>query len=106
MSKRSGISSISQACDKLMGIHNYIWACQSCNSSKSNKGLYAFYKQRLPDEKKFFDYLPDLLEKKYLKTMYCCHVCAGTLESVDLDGDGQVSVLDIDAVIDKYCMKR
>jgi hypothetical protein len=40
-----------------------------------------------------------LLEKKYLKTIFNCHRCAGTLDSGDLDGDGEISVLDIDFIL-------
>jgi hypothetical protein len=36
-----------------------------------------------------------LLEKKYLKTIYNCHLCAGTLDGGDIDGDGELTVLDI-----------
>ena len=70
-------------CDHIQGIHNLIWACKSCNSSKGTQGLYEFYRSKHPFEKKFFDLIPPLAEKKYLKTMYCCHECAGTLESSD-----------------------
>ena len=86
-------------CGRIQEIHNQIWACADCNRKKSTMGLYQFYKTRLPEEKKFFDFLPPLLEKKYLKTMYHYHECAGTLESTDLDDDGQMTVLDIDWII-------
>jgi ribosomal protein L37AE/L43A len=95
------ISDRCKSCDKLIGIHNYIWACQTCNSSKSNKGLYSYYKLKYPDEKKYYDFIPTLLEKKYLKTIYYCHKCSDTLNSADLDGDGQITVLDIDFIIGK-----
>jgi hypothetical protein len=39
------------------------------------------------------------LEKKYLKTIYNCHLCAGTLDGGDIDGDGELTVLDIDHII-------
>ena len=55
-------------CDKIQGIHNQVWACKQCNSSKGKKGLYEFYKQKYPNERKFYDLIPPLLEKKYLKT--------------------------------------
>ena len=45
------------------------------------------------------DYVPALLEKKYLKTIYNCHLCAGTLDGGDIDGDGELTVLDIDHII-------
>lgn len=86
-------------CGTIQGIHNFVWACRSCNSSKGAMGLYAFYQKKDPDNPKFFDYLPALAEKKYLKTIYQCHECAGTLDHADLDGDGVMTALDIDAIV-------
>jgi hypothetical protein len=51
------------------------------------------------DDKRFYDSIPPLLEKKYLKTIYHCHSCSGTLAKGHLDGDEMVTVLDMDAVI-------
>ncbi len=39
------------------------------------------------------------MEKKYLKTIYHCHACAGTLDATDLDGDGEMTVLDLDHIL-------
>jgi len=86
-------------CDKIHGIHNQVWACKQCNSSKGTKGLYEFYKAKYPNEKKFYDLIPPLLEKKYLKTIYNCHECARTIDKGDIDGDGKISVLDIDFIL-------
>jgi len=86
-------------CDRIQGIHNQIWACQECNSSKSDKGLYEFFRIKYPDDKKFYDMIPPLAEKKYLKTIYNCHECADTLTQGDLDGDKEISVLDIDFIV-------
>jgi hypothetical protein len=88
-----------EACDTIQGIHNQIWACSICNSAKGTKGLYEFYKDKLPGEEKYYDLIPPLLEKKYLKTIYNCHQCAGTLDVGDMDGDGELTVLDIDHII-------
>lgn len=88
-----------RTCDKIHGIHNQVWACKECNSQKSTMGLYEFFKARNPQNKKYYDFIPPLLEKKYLKTMYCCHECAETLDEGDLDGDGEITVLDIDFII-------
>lgn len=52
-----------------------------------------------PNEKKFYDLIPPLLEKKYLKTIYNCHECAETLNKGDIDGGGEISVLDIDFIL-------
>ncbi|MEW6665909.1 MAG: hypothetical protein AB1512_11895 [Thermodesulfobacteriota bacterium] len=35
-------------------------------------GLYAFFAKRLPSDRKFYDRIPPLAEKKYLKTVYEC----------------------------------
>jgi hypothetical protein len=66
---------------------------------KGTKGLYEFYRQIRQGEKKYYDMIPVLLEKKYLKTIYNCHECAGTLDADDIDGDGKPTVLDIDYII-------
>jgi len=86
-------------CDKIQGIHNQVWACKNCNSFKSTKGLYEFFKFTYPTEKKFYDLIPPLLEKKYLKTIYYCHICAETLNKGCIDGDGELTVLDIDCIL-------
>jgi 5-methylcytosine-specific restriction endonuclease McrA len=86
-------------CDKIQGIHNQIWACKSCNTAKGNRGPYSFYKMKHPGDEKFYDFIPPLLEKKYLKTIYSCHNCSGTLDKSDIDGDGEMTVMDNDFVI-------
>jgi len=86
-------------CEHVQQIHNQVWACRSCNSAKSDLGLYEFYRRLLSPEKKYYDLIPKLLEKKYLKTIWHCHECAGTLESGDIDGDGEITVQDIDSII-------
>ncbi len=50
-------------------------------------------------DKKYYDSIPPLPEKKYLKTICNCHNCSGTPDKGDLDGDDVVTVLDKDAVI-------
>ena len=86
-----------KTCDKIQGIHNQIWACNQCNSLKGTKGLYEFFRSKYPNEKKFYDFIPPLLEKKYLKVIYNCHECTQTL------GKGydsrEISVLDIDCIL-------
>lgn len=81
-------------CERIQGIHNQVWACRSCNISKSNKGLYHFMKETHPDAKKISDLAPMLAEKKYLKTIFYCHQCNGTLDSAP--EDHEISVLDLD----------
>jgi hypothetical protein len=86
-------------CEHLQQIHNQVWSCVNCNHMKMTSGLYEFFKKRYADEKKFYDLIPPLLEKKYLKTIYNCHECAGTLDAGDIDGDGVISVLDVDWIL-------
>lgn len=86
-------------CDALQGIHNQVLACSECNRIKGTNGLYQFYRTRFPGNAKFYDRIPPLIEKKYLKTMFNCHQCAGTLDACDPDGDGVISVADIDFII-------
>jgi len=87
------------ACDRIQGIHNQIWACKKCNSTKGTMGLYEFFKSIYPDERKYYDLITPLLEKKYLKTIYYCHECALTLDKGDINGDGKISVLEIDYIL-------
>ncbi len=93
------INSRCATCDTIQGIHNQVWACGPCNIKKGTKGLYEFFRVMHPHEKKYYDFIPPLVEKKYLKTIYCCHQCAQTLNRGDLDGDGEMSVLDIDFIL-------
>lgn len=88
-----------KSCDVIQGIHNQIWSCGACNFRKGAKGLYQFYREKYPGERKFYDLIPPLLEKKYLKTIFNCHECAQTLDRGDLDGDGAITVLDIDFIL-------
>lgn len=89
------------ACDHIHGIHNIIWSCQSCNSKKGRKGLYTFFAEICP-ENSFLDFIPPLLEKKYLKTIYLCHQCAGTLD----DCPEKPRVFDLDRIIETYTRKQ
>ena len=83
-------------CDTIQTIRNQVWACRICNSMKGALGLYQFYQRRMAGKKKFDDSIPPLLEKKYLKVVYDCLNCAKCLDCGDLDGDGKLTVLDID----------
>jgi len=88
-----------KTCDIIQGIHNQIWACSKCNFSKGTKGLYEFYRAKFPGDRKYYDLIPPLLEKKYLKTIFNCHQCAQTLSRGDLDNDDEITVLDIDFIL-------
>lgn len=83
-------------CDTIRTIPNQVWACKTCASMKGTLGLYQFYQRRMAGNKTFDDSIPPLLEKKYLKVVYDCLNCAKCLDGGDLDGDGHLTVLDID----------
>ena len=85
-------------CDVIQGIHNQVWCCAACNSRKGARGLYSFYREILPEKPKFYDYIPALAEKKYLKTVYSCCDCAKALDQGDIDGDGVLTVMDVEEV--------
>lgn len=87
------------SCEKVQSTQNNILSCPRCILNKGNLGLYEFYKQSNPNLVWFYDIVPRLIEKQYLKTMYHCHECAATLEKSDLDGDGELTVLDIDYIL-------
>ncbi len=74
-------------------------ALHAPDGTAHDRGLYSFYKAKHSGQKKFYDLIPSLLEKKYLKTIYNCHSCSGTLDQGDMDGDHNLTVLDIDFII-------
>ena len=63
------------------------------------QGLYEFFRDKYPNERKYYDMIPPLPAKKYLKTIINCNVCAGTIDRGDLDGDGKITVIDIDHIL-------
>ena len=76
-----------------------IIAKSAFTASDGVQWLYSFCRLNHGDDKKFYDAVPPLLEKKYLKTIYYCRNCSGTLDKGEVDGDGEVTELNIDAVI-------
>lgn len=78
----------------------YQYAKIIAKSAKGDMGLYTFF-NKLNGTVHNSDLVPPLLEKKYLKLMWCCHNCAGTLDKGDLNGDGRLDVLDIDAIVNR-----
>ena len=99
--KSLSINDRCKECDRIQGVHNMIWACALCNSKKGTKGVYHFFREIDSGNKKFYDAIPSLLEKKYLKTIYFCHICNGTIDCGNLDGDGELTVLDLDEYFKK-----
>ena len=88
-----------KACSRMRAANNHVWSCGLCHAKRGDRGVYEFYRALHPEKIKFYDGIPTVLERKYLKTVYHCHQCAGTLNSGDIDGDGELTVLDIDFVL-------
>lgn len=86
-------------CDTIQSIHNQVLACGACNSRKGTRGLYAFFNDLYPTDPKFYDRIPPLVEKKYLKTIHDCLTCVGCLDRGSLDADEELTVLEIDRVL-------
>ena len=68
-------------------IHNVVIACKTCNSSKRDKDLFEWYGPDLISE------IPKLVLAKYLKLVEELHEQNGTLNSSDLNTDGQFNKL-------------
>lgn len=69
---------------------NLVLCCRSCNSSKGNRGLYAWFGVKNKDT------MPRIVAGKYLKLLFDLHSQRGTLEATDLNQDGKLDVLDLE----------
>ena len=78
-------------------IHNIVKACNSCNSSKSDKDLIEWW----GIEKRYE--LPRIVMGKYLKMIYICHECRRTLDKGDLNFDGKLNLLDLGHIFKRSC---
>lgn len=72
-------------------IDNMVQACQQCNASKGARDPFEWYGDRK-------DELPRLVLGKYLKLVFDFHERAGTLDSGDLNADGQLDIYDLGAI--------
>ncbi|OQW96425.1 MAG: hypothetical protein BWK77_04760 [Verrucomicrobia bacterium A1] len=86
-------------CERLLSQGNLVPTCADCAARRGTMGLYAFYRDLFPEESKFYYRIPRSVEKKYLRIIYDCLRCADALGAKDVDGDGDVTVLDIDYAI-------
>ena len=78
-------------------IHNIVKACKKCNSSKSDKDLIDWW----GIENKYE--LPRNVFGKYLKMLYICHECRGTLDKEDINMDGTLNLHDLGAIFNEPC---
>lgn len=87
------------ACPRLAAGSEEIRACAVCHLHKRGRGLYELYRMRFPFDRRFADRIPPALELRYLDALAACHDCARTLDERDIDGDGRLTVFDIDFVL-------
>jgi hypothetical protein len=78
-------------------IHNLVWCWRRCNSAKGGRDAQTWYGVERKDE------IPRLVQGKFLKLVYRCHECRGTLDSTDLDRDGKLDVMDLGAIFATPC---
>ncbi|MEW6515381.1 MAG: HNH endonuclease [candidate division FCPU426 bacterium] len=81
-------------------IHNIVAACKSCNSSKGDKDLIEWYGLDRRAE------IPRIVMGKYLKMLYICHECRGTLAKRDINKDGKVDLLDLGWIFKETCGEK
>ncbi len=81
--------------------NNIVVACKSCNSSKGEHDIFEWY-YVVRGEKE----IPKLVWSKYLKLVYNFHIAHGTIDKVDLNGDGELNILDLGAIFKRYEEKR
>lgn len=88
-------------------------AFRAADGAEAKRRHYGFVKQTfrklkcgeiswsdiLREDWQFMEIGKQLVEKKYLKTVLQCHVCAGTLDDAEPFRDGELSVLDIDSIL-------
>jgi hypothetical protein len=80
-------------------IHNIVKACKHCNSSKGDKDLIEWWGIDRRYE------LPRIVFGKYLKMLYVCHECRGTLDKSDINMDGTLDLHDLGAIFQEPCDK-
>ncbi len=78
-------------------IHNIVKACKKCNSSKGDKDLMEWWGL----EKRYE--IPRDVMGKYLKMLYLCHECRGTLGAADINKDARLDLLDLGAIFLTPC---
>lgn len=78
-------------------IHNIVKACKHCNSSKSDRDLIEWWGIERRYE------LPRVVMGKYLKMVYICHKCRGTLDDADLNNDGKLDLFDLGHLFKQPC---
>lgn len=77
--------------------HNIISACKKCASSKGGKDLIEWWGIERIDE------MPRSVMEKYLKILYLCHECNGTLDDYAVTEEGRVDIASLSNVFKNMC---
>ena len=78
-------------------IHNVVKTCKKCKASKGTKDLIEWWGL----EGRFEP--PKIVMEKYLKMLYMCHRCRGTLDTEDIYNNGDFDLPHISAVFQEPC---
>lgn len=79
---------------------NCVLACSSCNSQKTDKDAFQWYKDMGNPE------VPKLVCSKFLKLVYKVHEVQGTLNATDLNLDGILDVYDLGIVLTDLLLRK
>ena len=80
-----------------MEIHNIVRACKKCNSLKRDKDLVEW---RVFEGR---DKIPRAVMAKYLKILYVCHECNGTVDGCALDEFGKHELVYLGYIFHEPC---
>jgi len=72
---------------------HFVYACQSCNSSKGDRDIFEWYGPERVDD------IPKLALSKFLKLAYRMYETQGTLDLKDPNMDGALDIYDLGVVI-------
>ena len=78
-------------------IHNLVKVCKACSTYRGNSDLIAWWGWERRHE------MSRIVYGKYLKMLYICHKCKGTLDQECINMDGAINLLDLEVVFKKSC---
>ena len=95
---RAGIDSRIQGL--LESQDNCVLACRTCNSQKSARDAFQWYK----DEERGL--VPKLVRSKFLKLVYKVHETQGTLDAADMNWDGTLDTYDLGVILTDLLLRK
>lgn len=97
-SSRAGIDPRIQAL--LESQDNCVLACRTCNSQKSDRDAFQWYRDEERGD------VPKLVRSKFLKLVYRVHDTQGTLDATDMNWDGTLDAYDLGVVLTDLLLRR